>query len=79
MIRKIFLDGHTYPIRTITFPNVGLVNISITKLNDIIMDESGGYTSLEAENIDNQIFYYVLEEELGLEINNLIKVILKSI
>lgn len=79
MIRKIFLDGRTFPIRTITFPNFGLVNVSITQLNDIVMNEDGGYTSIEAENIDNQIFYYVSEEELGLEVNNLIKVILKSI
>lgn len=62
----ITLHHQTFPLREIEF-DFGIRHISTDDLNKLIMDETGNYTSEEARMVDEVIFYYVGQEEIGLE------------
>ncbi len=62
----ITLHHQTFPIREIEF-DFGNRNISTDDLNEMIMYETGNYTSEEARMVDEEIFYYVGLEEIELD------------
>ncbi|MBY8963983.1 hypothetical protein KJK34_14585 [Flavobacterium sp. D11R37] len=53
----------------------GEVLISVEELNDILLDDEGGYVSKEAEFVDQQIFYFVSNIEIDLPIPELTELI----
>jgi len=70
--------GEKYPTVIINFP-FGERKISTTKLNDSLMNNDGSYVSEEARFIDEQIFYFVEEEDIYLQKKELAKMILSEI
>lgn len=74
----ILFKGNEYPIITINFPD-GKKKISSLKLNESLIDKNGGYISVEARFIDEEIFYFVKEEVLYLRENEIIIIILSEI
>lgn len=55
-----------YKIREIELPEFGNVLISTDTLNVELLDKNGSYVSEEALRIDEQIFYFVEENEIEL-------------
>lgn len=49
--------------------------ISIMSLSDQLIDENRSHVSIEAENIDNTIFFYVDDNEINLTDKELSKII----
>lgn len=75
----IKFKGNEYPSLIINFP-FGERKISTTKLNDSLMNYAGGYVSEEARFIDEQIFYFVEEEDIHhLQKKELVEMILSEI
>lgn len=68
-----------YPARSVTLPEFGKVVLSTTMLNSALLNENYSYTSKEAQQIDEGIFYFVEEEQLGLEENELIALLISEI
>ena len=65
VIQIIKFQGFKYPIREISFP-FGIRTIGVEKLNDVLMNENGGYVSEEARIIDEHIFYFVAKKNFYL-------------
>jgi hypothetical protein len=82
MFKPITLNGITYKARIVKLPNEGAVMIGTIALEKALFkdgDSSHEYVSDEAEEIDEEIFFYVEENELELPVNELIAIIQKSI
>jgi len=75
----IKFETKTFKIREIDLPKFGNVVISTTTLNQLLMNDDGGYTSNEAEMVDEQIFYFVDENELEYEQGKLIKLVSRQL
>lgn len=60
----IEFEGVLYPVRTIDFLGHSMdgLKVSTQALNEKLMAEGGSHISAEAEQIDNGIVFYVLEE-----------------
>jgi hypothetical protein len=63
---QIKFQSKNYPIRQIELPEFDTVNISINSLNNKLLDEYGSYFSPEANTIDEQIFFFVEDDEIYL-------------
>ncbi|RLA06896.1 MAG: hypothetical protein DRQ51_07965 [Gammaproteobacteria bacterium] len=63
MIGVINFKNTEFPIREIRFP-FGDRIVGTCKLNEVLMDEDGGYVSTKARMIDEHIFYFVEEYKL---------------
>jgi hypothetical protein len=64
---SIFFNRVLYPIRTIDLIKWGVVNISTTNLECLLLDSNtDDYVSDEARSIDEMIFYYVEKNQLNL-------------
>ena len=82
MLKTITLNGNTYKARIVNLPNEGTVMIATLALSEALFkdgDSAHEYVSDEAEEIDEEIFFYVEENELELPVNELIAIIQKSI
>jgi hypothetical protein len=67
MANTICFRGKTYPAREIEIPDYGAVLISTSSLNDALMnDDHSDFVSDEARTIDEQIYYFVEDSEIGL-------------
>jgi len=62
-----------FTIREVELPNRGNVIISLSSLNDLLLDDNGGYVSDEAISIDESIYYFVDNSEIELSDEELIK------
>ena len=62
---KIKFKELTYPLKNVSF-SFGDRLISTVKLNHNLLSEAGDYVSEKARIIDEQIFYFVEEEDLNL-------------
>lgn len=69
----IEFQNQEFKVREIGLPEFGNVLISTNSLNELLLDEDGGYTSNEAEIIDEKIFYFVENNEIELNEDELIK------
>ena len=67
-----------YPTLLLHFP-FGERKISVSKLNDNLMNEDGSYVSENARLVDEDIFYFVDEEDLKLNKDELVQLILSEI
>jgi len=71
--------GLEYPSRTIDTEDFGLVTISTTELLDAIELQEGGVYADFAEETDNEIFFYVSNEEIELSDEELEKLLIENI
>ena len=77
-METIKFNQREYPTLLLHFP-FGERMISVTKLNDRLMNEDGSYVSENARLVDEDIFYFVDEEYLNLNEDKLIELILSKI
>ena len=68
-----------YPVVELTLPKWGVVKISTIDLCEKLIDQSGNPLSEEAEEIDDDIFFYVSSKEIKLTIDQLAKIVLADI
>lgn len=68
-----------FEIREINLPELGNVLISTDNLNELLLNESGGYISEEAQQVDEQIFYFVNKTEIKFTDEKLIHLISKQV
>lgn len=62
----IFFNGVNYKCRTLFFED-RFVTISTESLNSVLLDDNSNYTSVEAQFIDERIFFFVSDEEILLD------------
>jgi len=70
----IQFQNKEFPTRVLNLPEFGEVLISTTSLNDLLLRDDD-YTSDEASAIDEEIFYFVEEEQIKLSYDNIIKLL----
>jgi hypothetical protein len=70
----ITFEGKDYKMREIFVKTIGCVNIATTSLNEVLFGK-GFYQSKEAQYIDEQIFYFVEENQIDLSRNVLNKLV----
>ena len=58
-MRTIEFQKKSYPIRRLVLPEFGDVLISTIAISDLLLDDEGKYISVQAEQIDQQLFYFV--------------------
>lgn len=62
-----------FRVREIKLPDLGYVLVSTTNLNDVLMINGSEYVSDEAQKIDEQIYFFVEENEIELNEKELTK------
>ena len=77
-METIKFNEKKYPALLLNFP-FGERMISVAKLNDSLMNEDGSYVSENARLVDEDIFYFVDEEDLNLNKDELVQLILSEI
>lgn len=67
-----------YPIKSVYLPETGIVSISTNSLNNKLLNEDGAYFSDEARTIDEQIYFFVEDDQIDLPTKILQKLIYKE-
>lgn len=62
----IVFNKVNYKTRSIETSGFGNVKLSVRSLNDVLIDEKGEYVSENARLIDEEIFYFVEDDQIGL-------------
>ena len=75
----ITYQNRKFETRELDLHDWGLVTVSTTSLGDLLFNDETGYPSKEAEVIDENIFFFVAENEINLSDKELAKVVLKSL
>lgn len=75
----ITYQNTVYKTRNILLSEFGDVLISTNSLNERLLNKKGGYISNEALMIDEQVFYFVEDNEIDLPISKLTKLILNQV
>jgi hypothetical protein len=75
-MNSIIFQNKGFPCRELNLKGFGNVLISTNSLNSILMNEEGGYTSLGAQYIDEDFFYFVDDKEIVFPKTKLSKIIL---
>lgn len=78
-MENVEFQNKTYKVREIKLPEFGIVKISTTNLDEVLMKKGSAYISKQAQNIDEKIFFFVGEDEIELDEKVLMKLILQSI
>ena len=78
LVKNIKFQNRTFPLRELEFTKYNNVVISTIELNNLLMTNTGGFVSEEAEAIDECIYYYVESNQLSLSDKQLIKLIGKE-
>ena len=78
-IESIKFQNKEFEVRELKLFEFGDVFISTISLNELLINESGNYTSEEAISIDEKIFYFVDENEIKLSNRKLKKIIYKNL
>ena len=68
-----------FKVREVEFPEIGNVLISTNSLNESLLNEYGGYVSDEAITVDENIFYFVDDNEMKLSDEELLNLITEEI
>lgn len=71
----ITFQNQNFRVREIQISEFGNVLISTNSLNELLLNEGGSYSSKEAQEIDEQIFYFVEDDEIDFDEEGLIKTI----
>ena len=77
-MRIIEFDGEKYPSTMVNMPG-GERMVSTETLNEALMNFDGSYVSENARIIDEEIFYFVADEDISLKNDKLVKLILSEI
>lgn len=72
----INFQNKEFKVREIELPDLGNVFISTANLNDALMNNGSDYISKEAQNIDEQIYFFVEENEIELTEKDLVKLVI---
>lgn len=64
-----------FRVREIKLPDLGYILVSTTNLNDALMINGSEYISDKAQRIDEQIHFFVEENEIELDEKELIKIV----
>lgn len=71
----IEFQNQTFKLREIALPSFGNVLISTNSLNELLLNDYGGYISNEAQIVDEKIFYFVEDNAIELSTEELINVL----
>lgn len=63
-IDTITFNNKKYKIREIELPELGNIRISTVDLNDNLLIDGSRYISEEARNMDEEIYFFVEENEI---------------
>ena len=74
----ISFQNRNFPTREILLPKSAEVLVATQSLNEKLFSENHHYVSVDAEQIDNQICYFVESEQIKLRENLLIEIITKQ-
>ncbi len=77
-METIEFQNREFKVREISLPEFGDVLISTDSLNQLLLKD-GSYVSDEAIKIDEQIFYFVNENEIELSEKRLKKLVSKQL
>ena len=61
-VQQILFKNIEYPIKSISLPKIGKINISVESLNEKLLNKNNGYVSKYAKYIDEQIFFFVKDD-----------------
>jgi hypothetical protein len=75
----INFENKEFKVREVELPEIGNVLISTNSLNELLLNEDGGYVSDEAIAVDENIFYFVDDKEMRLSNDELINLITKEV
>ena len=75
----ITFENINFKTRRILLTEFGDVLISTCSLNEKLLNENGSYVSEEALEVDEQIFYFVEENEISLPNQKLTEIILNQV
>ncbi len=75
----INFQNNEFKIRELELPEIGNVLISTNSLNESLLNETGGYVSNEAIVVDENIFYFVNDNEMKLSDKDLINLITEEL
>jgi hypothetical protein len=74
-MNTIKFQNKEYKTREIELPEFGNVLISTTSLNDALLNNGSNYVSDEAKNIDDEICFFVEENEIEMNEVDLVELI----
>lgn len=74
-MNTIKFQNNEYKVREIELPEIGNILISITSLNQLLLNDNGRYVTDEAIFVDESIYYFVNENEIELSDDELINLI----
>ena len=72
-------EGRSYPVRILDIPKIGTVKVATELLGSRLIGDDGLPVSIDAERIDEGIFYYVSDDLFGKSDEEISKHILESI
>jgi len=72
-------EGRSFPVRILDIPKIGTVKVATELLGSRLIGDDGLPVSLEAERVDNGIFYYVSDDLFNKSDEEISKHILESI
>ena len=72
-------EGMSYPVRILDIPKIGTVKVATELLGSRLIGDDGLPVSLEAERVDNGIFYYVSDDMIDKPDVEIAQAILESI
>ena len=76
---KINFQNKEFKVREVELPEIGNVFISTNSLNELLLNNDGGYVSDEAITADENIFYFIDDSEMELTDDELINLITKEL
>ena len=78
-METIIFNNKQYLSRELDHPEFGHILLSTNSLNSELMNDEGCYNGAKANYVDEQIFYFVNENEIVLPENELIALITKQV
>lgn len=74
----ITFQNKKYKLKEIELPEIGNVIISTISLSDALMLDGSDFVSAEAKNIDEEIYFFVEENEIEMKEVDLVELISKQ-
>jgi hypothetical protein len=78
-MNNIKFQNQSFKVRELDLPEFGNVLISTCTLNNKLMNENGLYVSKKALDIDEQLFYFVEDNEISLQNQKLTELIINQL
>lgn len=74
----IEFNGKRYPARQVTIGR-NIMLVSVKSLAEVLFDDDGIPVSDYAECVDNEVFFYVDDDEISLEDAELVRVVMENL